>query len=287
MVALKLAGMSWFDALCHAFSALSLGGFSTRDANIGAFDSVGIEVVLTLFMALAALNFASHLAALQRRSLRPLWRDVEARGTLLLLVLSVLGVAFYLYDNGVYADFTSALRHTSFNLVSIATDTGYMTQNFDAWPPFATIWMFYLSCITVSSGSTGGGIKMIRTLALAKQGHQELMRLIHPAIVNPMRIGDLVLPVSVVQAMLGFIFLYFATVMASTFLLMLGGLDFVSALAATLACVNNMGLGLGEVAVTFAGLSDFQKWVCTATMLIGRLEVLSVLVLFTTGFWRR
>lgn len=287
IAALRLSGMSWLDAICHAFSALSLGGFSTRDASVGAFDDPLIEGVLIVFMVIAALNFMSHFASIQSRSLRPLWRDAEARAVVGVLSASIVGVAWYLLDAGVYDDVASALRHTAFNLVSIATDSGYASQDFSAWPPFATFWMFYLSCITASSGSTGGGIKMIRTLTLAKQGHRELMRMIHPAIVNPVRIGDLQLPVSVIQAMLGFIFLYFMTVVTATFLLMGSGLDFITALTATVACINNMGPGLGDVASNYAGLTDFQKWVCVATMLTGRLEVLSVLVLFTPGFWRR
>lgn len=286
-LALRLAGMDWLDAICHAFSALSLGGFSTRDASVGAWNDPLIEAILIAFMVAAALNFASHFAAIHGRSLRPLWRDMEARSVITVLALSSLGVAWYLLATGVYPDYLTALRHASFNLVSLATDSGYASQDFSAWPPFATFWMFYLSCVTASSGSTGGGIKMIRTLTLAKQGHRELMRMIHPAIVNPMRIGELQLPVSVIQAMLGFIFLYFMTVVTASFLLMASGLDFITALSATVACINNMGPGLGEVASNYAGLTDFQKWVCVATMLTGRLEVLSVLVLFTPGFWRK
>lgn len=285
-VALRLAGLDWLDAICHAFSALSLGGFSTRDDSVGAFDDPVVEAILIAFMVLAALNFASHFAAIHARSLRPIWQDMEARSVVTVLAVSSAGVALYLLYTGVYPDFATALRHASFNLVSLATDSGYASQDFSAWPPFATFWMFYLSCITASSGSTGGGIKMIRTLTLAKQGHRELMRMIHPAIVNPVRIGHLRLPVSVIQAMLGFIFLYFMTAVTATFLLMASGLDVITALTATIACINNMGPGLGEVAANYAGLTDFQKWVCTTTMLIGRLEVLSVLVLLTRAFWR-
>lgn len=286
-LALRIAGMSWLDAVSHAFSALSLGGFSTRDASVGAFDDPVIEAVLIFFMVVAALNFASHFAALHARSLRPLWRDAEARAVLGVLVTSILAVSWYLLLQGTYPDYPTALRHVAFNLVSVATDCGYASQDFASWPVFAPLWMIFLSCVTVSSGSTGGGIKMIRTLTLARQASHELTRMVHPAVVNPVKIGGSVLPPRIVQAMLGFIFLYFMTVVVMTFTLIVSGLDFITALTAIIASINNMGPGMGEVAANYAGLTDFQKWVLVATMLIGRLEVLSVLVLFTAAFWRK
>jgi trk system potassium uptake protein TrkH len=286
-LALRVAGMSWLDAVSHAFSALSLGGFSTRDASVGAFDDPVIEAVLIVFMVAAALNFASHFAALHARSLRPLWRDAEARAVLGVLVMSILAVSWYLLVQGTYADYPTALRHVAFNLVSVATDCGYASQDFASWPVFAPLWMIFLSCVTVSSGSTGGGIKMIRTLTLARQASHELTRMVHPAVVKPVKIGGNVLPPRIVQAMLGFIFLYFMTVVVMTFTLIVSGLDFITALTAVIASINNMGPGMGEVAANYAGLTDFQKWMLVATMLIGRLEVLSVLVLFTVAFWRK
>ncbi|QID19749.1 TrkH family potassium uptake protein [Nitrogeniibacter mangrovi] len=288
-LSLRLAGMSWFDALCHAFSALSLGGFSTRDASVGAFDSVAIEAVLIVFMTLAALNFATYFAAFQGRSLKALWRDAEARAVVSVLVVSTFGVAGYLWETGTYPSFPTALRHTAFNLVSMATDCGYASQDFGHWPIFASLWMFFLSCVTVSSGSTGGGIKMIRTLSLAKQARRELTRLVHPAMVDPVKIGGASLPGKIIIGVLGFIFLYFMSIVGMSFLLMLSGLDFLSAFTAIIACINNAGPGLNQVgpATNYAGLSNFQIWVCVFTMLLGRLEVLSLLVLFTPDFWRR
>ncbi len=286
-LALRAAGMNWLDAVSHAFSALSLGGFSTRDASVGAFDDAVIEVILIVFMILAALNFASHFAAFHARSLRPLWRDAEARAAIGVLGVSTLGVSWYLLAQETYPDFLTALRHVAFNLVSVATDCGYASQDFASWPVFAPLWMMFLACVTVSSGSTGGGIKMIRTLTLAKQASHELTRMVHPTVVRPVKIGSSVIAPSIVQAMLGFIFLYFMTVVVMTFALIVSGLDFITALSAVIACINNMGPGLGDVAANYAGLNAFQKWLLVATMLIGRLEVLSVLVLFTAGFWRK
>jgi trk system potassium uptake protein TrkH len=288
MGALKLAGMSWLDAICHAFSALSLGGFSTRDASVGAFDDPVVEAILIVFMAIAALNFATHFAALHGRSLRAFWLDAEAKATVTVLFASCLLVGLYLWQAGSYPDFPTALRHASFNLVSMATDCGYASQDFNQWPLFAPLFMLFLSCITVSSGSTGGGIKMIRTLALGKQARRELSRLLHPSMVNPVKIGHAALPGNIIIAVLGFIFLYFMSIVTATLVLVISGLDFMSAFTGVIACINNAGPGLNQVgpAANYAVLSDFQTWVLAFVMLLGRLEVLSLLVLFTPDFWR-
>jgi trk system potassium uptake protein TrkH len=289
ILALKLAGMGWFDAVCHAFAALSLGGFSTKDASVGAFDSVAIEVVLSVFMVIAALNFASHFTAWRERSLRPYWRDAEARGVLGLLALSVLGCTVYLWGMGTYESFWTALRHLSFNLISIATDCGFVSTDYALWPIFVPFFMLFLSCLTVSSGSTGGGIKMIRTLVLVRQSTRELSRLLHPTLAAPVTVGGMEIPNSVVFAILGFTFLYFLSVVGMTFLLIFGGMDFISAFTAVIACINNAGPGLGTVgpATNYQSLTDYETWVCSFTMLLGRLEIFSLVVLFTPQFWRK
>ncbi|MFC5300821.1 TrkH family potassium uptake protein [Azospira restricta] len=289
ILSLKAAGMDWLDAVCHAFSALSLGGFSTYDASVGQFDSPLIEAVLIVFMVLAALNFATHFLAFRERSLAAYARDAEARAVAVLLASSILICAVYLAGQGTYPDFSSSLRHVAFNLVSIATDCGYASQDFDKWPIFVPMWMLFLSCVTVSSGSTGGGIKMVRALILAQQAQLELKRLIHPSLVTVIRVGRMAIPPGVSGAVLGFIFLYVFTVIELSFFLMASGLDYISAFTAIIACINNMGPGLNVVgpAQNYQALTDFQTWVCSAAMLIGRLEVLSVFVLFTPSFWRR
>ena len=286
---LQQAGLSWLDAICHTFAAMSLGGFSTRDASVGAFDNPQVEFILIVFMMIAAMNFATHFLAIRGRDLRTYWRDMEVRGVIGLIVASCFGVALYVWLEGTYEDYPTALRHVSFNLVSMATDCGFASQDFDKWPVFAPLWMLFLSCITASSGSTGGGIKMIRTLILAKQANRELARLIHPAIVNPVKVGGGAIPNNVVIAVLGFIFLYFMSVVMLTFLLILSGLDFISALGAVVGSITNAGPGLGVVGPSsnYAGLTDFQTWVCSFTMLLGRLEVLSLAVVFTPQFWRK
>ncbi len=289
IASLKLAGMNWLDAICHAFAAMGLGGFSTHDASVGYFNSPAIEFVLIVFMILAAMNFATHFLAWHNKSLKIYLRDAEAMATTALILVSCVGIAVFLWWQGTYTNFWTALRHASFNLVSVATDCGFASVDFNQWPIFAPLWMLFLSCITASSGSTGGGIKMIRTLVLVKQAGREFVKLLHPAAVNPMKIGGQVVPNSIVFSVLGFIFLYFMSVVVLTFALVISGLDFISAFSGIIACINNAGPGLGVVgpASNFGVLTDFQTWVCTLAMLIGRLEIFTILILFTPQFWRR
>lgn len=289
LIALRLCGMSWFDAICHAFSAVGLGGFSTHDANIAFFNSASIEFVLIVVMIAASLNFACHFAALRRLTLEPYVTHPEAKAIFMLLGVSVVGVAILLTWHGVYADFFTSLRHAAFNVVSIATTSGFVTQDYGRWPVFAPIWMLFLSCILCSTGSVGGGIKMFRTLVLSRQAIRELRLLVHPSAVAPLRVGGNTVPDRVAGSILAFIFLYFMAVAALTFALLLTGLDFDSAFGAIVACINNLGPGLASVGPfkTYQNLSDVQAWICTFAMLLGRLEIFSVLVLFTPTFWRK
>ena len=289
ILSLKAVGMNWLDAICHAFAAMGLGGFSTHDASVGYFNSPAIEFVLIVFMLLAAMNFSTHFFAWREKSLRVYLRDTEALSTIALILASCLGIALFLWWKGTYPDFLTALRHASFNLVSLATDCGFASVDFNQWPIFAPMWMLFLSCISVSSGSTGGGIKMVRTMILFKQAGREFVKLLHPAAVNPMKIGGQVVPNSIVFAVLGFIFLYFMTVATLVFALLISGLDFISSLSAIIACINNAGPGLGVVgpASNFGVLTNFQTWVCTVAMLAGRLEIFTLLIIFSPHFWRR
>lgn len=287
--ALKMAGMNWLDAICHAFAAMGLGGFSTHDASIGYFNSPAIEAVLIVFMTIAAMNFATHFLAWRTKRLKQYLHDMEGLATVSVLLVSCIAIAGYLYWQGTYPNYWTALRHASFNLVSVATDCGFASVDFNQWPIFAPMWMLFLSCVVASSGSTGGGIKMVRTMILFKQARREFVKLLHPAAIDPMKIGGQVIPNKVVFAVLGFIFLYFMSVATLTFTLLISGMDFISAFSAIIACINNAGPGLGVVgpASNFGVLSDFQTWTCTIAMLIGRLEIFTILILFTPHFWRR
>jgi trk system potassium uptake protein TrkH len=289
ILSLKVAGMNWFDAICHAFAAMGLGGFSTYDASVGHFDSPAIEAVLIVFMLIAAMNFSRHFIAWQQKSLRTYATDVEAKAMLSIIGISTVGVATYIWAHDVYPSFWTALRHTAFNLVSIATDCGFVSQDFAAWPMFAPMVILMLSCYCANTGSTGGGIKMFRTLVLFRQAQRELFLLVHPAAVTPVKIGGQVVANKIVFAVLAFVVLYFGTVVTLTFMLLASGLDFISSFSAIIACINNAGPGLGVVgpASNYQGLTDFQTWVCSLAMLLGRLEIFSMLVLFTPTFWRK
>ncbi len=287
--ALMAVGLDWFEATCHAFAAMGLGGFSTHDASVGYFNSPAVEYVLILFMLIAGMNFATHYLAWHGRSPRVYLDDVEARIFLLLVLGSCVGIAGYLWTLGVYADFWVALRHVSFNLVSLATDCGFVSTDYNPWPPFATFWMLYLSCVAVSSGSTGGGIKMVRTIVTFNQALREMARQIHPSAVLPVRLGGQALENRIVFAVQTFVLVYCTLVLFLTLILMASGLDLVSSISAVVACINNAGPGLNVVgpASNFGPLTDFQTWVCTFAMLLGRLELFTLLVVLTPAFWRK
>ncbi|MCU0758538.1 MAG: potassium transporter [Steroidobacteraceae bacterium] len=289
IVALKLCGMSWFDAVCHTFSVMALGGFSTHDSSVAWFDSPAIEAVLIVLMIAASLSFARHFMALRRLTLQPYLQDSEAKAVVVLLGLSVAFVTVLLVAAGTYPSAATALRHSAFNVVSIATTTGFVSQNYETWPAFAPVWMLFLSGVVCATGSTGGGVKMFRTLLLMRQASREMKLLVHPSAVIPVRIGGQVVPDRVAQSVLAFIFLYFQTITILTFALLLTGVEFLPALSTIVASVNNMGPGIGATgpAGNYQGLTDLQTWICTVAMLLGRLEIFSVLVLFTPAFWRK
>jgi trk system potassium uptake protein TrkH len=283
-----VAGMNLFDAVVHAFATLSLGGFSTHDASFSHFDSPAIEAVAVVFMLIAGLNFSTHFTALQRRSLQPYRADPEARWFLIAAIGSSLAIALFLWQTHVYA-MDSALRYAIFNTVSIATTTGFVNVDYNAWPAFAPLWMLLLSGTISSAGSPGGGIKMIRTELLVLQGWREMVKLLHPQAQVPVKLGGYVISNQIVFAVLAFMSLYGASVTVMTLLLLASGLDFVTAFTAIVASITCTGPGLNEVgpAMNYAGLTPFQTWVCAIAMLLGRLELFTVLVLFTPAFWRR
>ncbi len=288
-VAYRWAGMSWTDAFIHMCSTMGLGGFAAYDASFGAFNSPLIEAVAIFFMLLAGVNFALYFLVWHRHSLRPLLRDLEARVYLPLMVLSVLGVAAYLTVHRVYPDFLTSLRHAAFSVVSIATTTGFATVDYAQWPVFAPAYMLLLCCFATCAGSTGGGMKLIRALLMVKLTLRELTRIAHPRAVFTVNLGGSNVPGQVLYSVLAFMLIYGSVVILAAMLLLFSGLDLVTAFTAAIACINNTGPGLGQVgpANNYQGLSDFQTWVCTFAMMLGRLELLSVLVLFTPQFWRR
>ncbi len=289
VLAYWLGGMAPLDAWMHMFSTLSLGGLSSHDASFGYFKSPMLEWIAIVFMCIASGNFALYFMAWRLRSIRTVLKDTEWRGTQFLMLGSGLFIAALLLFKGFSTNVAETVRMALFNLISIASTTGYSTTDYTLWPVFAPIFMIMLSGMATSAGSTGAGIKMVRVLILVKQARREMARIIHPRAVNPVTFGGQVVGSATIFAVLAFMLVYGTTVIGLTFLLLLSDMSFDVALSAIMACVNNMGPGLGPIgpAGTFAGLSNFQTWICTLAMLMGRLEMLSFIVLFTPGFWRK
>ncbi|MGC4029236.1 MAG: potassium transporter TrkG [Steroidobacteraceae bacterium] len=287
--ALWSVGMSLFDAICHAFSVMALGGFSNYDASIGHFNSPAIEAVLMIFMLVATVNFSTHFIAFRRGDLDAYRRDPEARWVMLLLGISVVIVALVVGRNHLYGNWLTTLRHTAFTTISIATTTGFVTEDYSRWPLFASMWVLFLSCVTCSTGSTGSGIKMFRALVLVKQCFREMFLLVHPQAVQPLKVGGKVIASRVVYSVLAFIFIYFMTVVVLTFALLATDMDFMSAFTAVIASINNAGPGLGLVGpmANYGVLSDLQVWICTLGMFLGRIELFTFLLLFSRTFWRK
>ena len=263
--------------------------FSMGDYISKGFDFMNKNFGMLLgFMLVSMVNFARHFTAVRTRSLMPYRKDPELKTMLVILGFSVIVIATLLVVDGMYAPL-EALRHAVFNVVSVATTTGFSSENYDVWPIFAPVWMLFLSCIICATGSTGGGIKMFRTLLLARQALREMKQLVHPSAVIPVRIAGQVIPERIAASVLAFIFLYFQTVAVLTFLMLLTGLDLVTAFSSVVASVNNLGPALGPTgaAGNYAVLSDVQTWICIVAMILGRLEIFSVLVLFTAAFWQK
>ena len=288
-LALWLAGMSPFDAICHAFSTVSLGGFSTRDANIAAYNSIAIEIVMVAFMFVGAINFATHYLAWRGTTWRAYRADAEAPAILVVVFASFMAVAVYLYASGTYGSFATALRYAFFNVVSVGLGSGFASVDYTLWPVLLPHFLLLLSSFCASSGSTGSGLKMVRALILAKQAFRELHKLLHPHAAEQVKVGEVPVSNKVVFSVLAFFFLYLASIVGVALMLLATGMDLNHALSASLACINNLGPGLGVIgpAGNYASLDAAQKWICMFAMLLGRLEILSVLVLFTRSFWRK
>ena len=282
-----LAGMDMFDALAHAFSTIAIGGFSTHDKSMGYFDSTLIEVVAVVFLLLSGINFALHFMAVKRKSIKIYLKDTESIFYLgILLSVSLLAVVV-LYSTGTYSDLGRAISRGVFQAVSIGTTAGFTTADYSLWPGFVAILLLFTSFIGGCAGSTGGGIKVIRFLLLIKQGMREIKRLIHPYAEIPVRVGGKAIEPRVVDAVWGFFALYVGCFVAMYLALALTGLDLMTAFSAVAACINNLGPGLSSVASNYAALNDPAKWILCFAMLLGRLEIFTLLVLFSLAYWRK
>jgi trk system potassium uptake protein TrkH len=281
-----LGGMTLFDAIGHSFSTVAIGGMSTHDAGFAWFDNPTLEVIAMFFMIIAGINFAIHFTSWKRASTQPYFRDPELKVYASLLLGFVVLTTIALYLNGSYGSIAEALRYASFQVVSIMTTTGYSTAEFALWPGFVPIMLICIAFIGGCAGSTCGGMKVIRVMLLYRQAVREIQRLIHPQAVIPIKIGSRKTSSDVMDAVWGFFFLYVSAFVMITIALNGVGVDPVTAYAAAAACITNLGPGLGEVSSNYAGLSAIAKLILSFAMLMGRLEIFTLLVLFTPAFWR-
>ena len=282
-----LAGMSVFDAIAHSFSTVAIGGFSTHNASIGYFDSGAIEAITILFMLLAGANFGLHFITWKSASLRHYLQDAEFR-TYMVVLLAVTVIALVtLRISEVYPGLGETFGKAVFHAVSIGTTTGFTTSEYHLWPGSLPMLLLLVSFIGGCAGSTGGGMKVIRVLLLVKQGLRELLRLVHPSAKIAVKIGEKAVDSRVVEAVWGFFSAYIAVFVFMLLLLMATGLDEVTAFSAVTATLNNLGPGLGDVALNYTGINGFSKWVLCLGMLLGRLEIFTLLVVLTPAFWRR
>jgi trk system potassium uptake protein TrkH len=285
-LAYRLAGMDTFDAISHGFSTVAIGGFSTHDLSMGYFDNPLIESVAMVFMLLAGMNFAMHFMAWRALSIRPYLHDAEVRMYVSVLAIIAVITSGYLFLNHSFS-FSESIRHGLFQTISIGTTTGFATTGHTAWPGLLPVLLLFASFIGGCAGSTGGGMKVIRFLLLLKQGAREIMRLVHPNAQIPVKIGKKAMPDRVINSVWGFFSAYVASFSIMLLILMGTGLDQVTAFSAVAACMNNLGPGLGDVALNYANINDTAKWVLCFAMLLGRLEIFTLLVLLTPAFWRR
>lgn len=281
-----IAGMTFFDAICHSFSTVAIGGFSTHDASIGYFNSPLIESIAVFFMILAGINFGLHFFSFRERTVGHYLRDDEVRFYLTILLITSIVVAAILYETAKY-DLTTSIRYAIFQVVSIFTTTGFSTTDFSNWPSMLPYLIFFGAFTGACAGSTGGGMKVMRVMLICRQGLREIHRLIHPNAIFPVKINKRPVSNKVIEAVWGFFSVYVIMFLFMLLAMVATGLDFISAFSAVAASINNLGPGLGSVAYHYGDISDTAKIILSFAMILGRLEIFTLLVLFTPMFWRK
>ena len=285
-----LAGMSPFDAITHSFSTVSIGGFSTHDSSMAYFNSPAVNLITVAFLLISACNYALHFNAFSNLGKRNIFvsyfRDPEFRFFMFIQIALVTVCFFMLLTNHHFDGTFKNLEQAAFQSVSISTTAGYTTSSFDQWPLFLPILLLFASFIGGCAGSTGGGLKVIRILVLSLQGKRELKRLIHPNLVYPIKLGKRVLDERVIQSIWAFFSAYLLVFVVCLLGVISCGVETFDAFNAVIACLNNLGPGLGSVSSNFVSIPDRAKWILTLTMVCGRLEIFSLLVLFTPAFWK-
>ena len=285
-LAYYFAGMSPFDSLTHAFSTIAIGGFSTHDASLGYFQSTSINLIASLFMLLAGLNFGLHFVALRSRQVKVYLNDPEARAYMLLLLGMIVLTISLLLSHNVFAGINETVVQSITQVISVITTTGFTTTDFSVWPTFLPVLLLLLSTIGGCAGSTAGGMKVIRIMLLYKQGAREISKLVHPNAMIPIKIGKKPVPDNVINAVWGFLSLYIMSYVFLLIMMLSTGVDLVTAFSAVTACLNNLGPGLGDVTTTYASINAFGKAILVFAMLLGRLELFTLLVLFSRTFWK-
>jgi len=281
-----LGGMSLFDAVGHSFSTVAIGGFSTHDASLAYWNSPTIELIAMTFMVIAGINFALHFLAWRRASMQAYFVDPELKAYLSLLALFIVLVSLALFSTGTYETLGSAFRYGAFQVVSAMTTAGFATAPFAEWPSFMPTFLIFIAFIGGCASSTAGGLKVVRVILLYRQAAREIGRLIHPNAVIPVRVGGQKTSDAVMDAVWGFFFLYMASFAITTLLLTATGLDPVTAYSTAASALTNLGPALGEASLNYASLNDASKIILCVAMLLGRLEIYTLLVLLAPAFWR-
>lgn len=286
IVALKLAGLNWFDSFIHTFGSVATGGFSNYNASVGHFQSITVEIIIIFFMIISGVNFALHYH-LMRGNLKPFWHDSETKFYLGIIAIAITLISYNLFSE-ISIPAGTAVREATFQVASIITTTGFATADFEQWPSFSKFILLLLMFCGGCAGSTGGGLKVGRILIIYKTFSRQLMKLIHPQAVIPVRVGKDVVGNEIVESAHTFFSLYILIFGIGTAVLSVLGLDLISAASASVSCLSNVGPGLGLVGPmsNYAGISDAGKLVMTFLMLIGRLEIYTVLLVFSLKFWR-
>lgn len=287
VILLMFGGMTFFDSVCHTFGTMATGGFSTKNASIGYYDSAYIQWVITIFMFIAGANFSLHYLALRGRPMN-LLKDAEFRFYAFITVLFTVLCSLWIYGNN-YSSVEETIRLAAFQVVSICTTTGYATADYELWPFLPQALLFFLMFLGGCAGSTGGGMKNMRLLLIIKHSYHELIKLIHPRAVRRVKLGGKSVPHEVLSGIWGFFALYLSLFVLSSFILAALGVDVLTSFAAVAASIGNIGPGLGTVgpAENYAHIPWLGKWVLILCMLLGRLEIYTVLILFVPEFWRK
>lgn len=281
-----LGGMNWFDAITHAFATIATGGFGNYDANFAQFQSPLLESIAIVFMLLGGTNFALHFIAWRRGTITVYGQDPEFRAFLWIVGSCIAITTLGIWSAGVFSGFFEHLRHAAFHVVSMYTSTGFTTTGFASWPGFVPAFIMLITFLGACAGSTAGGMKTIRMIITSKLAWRELLRVIHPRGQFVVKVGDQVISESILAAVAGFVTVFVGSYVVLSLAVAATGEDIVTAFSIVASCMNNVGPALGKATATVQDLNDVAVWLCSFAMLLGRLEVFTLLVLLTPAFWR-